>query len=199
MNYLAHAYLSMEKPGIITGNMISDFVKGKRQFDLPSPVFKGLKLHRAIDGFTDKHESTAFIKNIFRPRYRLYAGAFADVAYDHFVANDKNLFEHQHKKEALLVSTCDDLESNRIWLPEKFIPVLQSMKTYKWLILFGEDPAMKKSFEGLVRRSAYLHEAEFAFELFMTRKQEMKAAYDNFIPELIRFSRNVLEELMEKD
>ena len=30
MNYLAHAYLSFGDPGILTGNMISDFVKGKR-------------------------------------------------------------------------------------------------------------------------------------------------------------------------
>ena len=30
MNYLAHAYLSFGDPDVLTGNMISDFVKGKK-------------------------------------------------------------------------------------------------------------------------------------------------------------------------
>jgi acyl carrier protein phosphodiesterase len=29
MNYLAHAVLSFQQPDILTGNMISDFVKGR--------------------------------------------------------------------------------------------------------------------------------------------------------------------------
>jgi acyl carrier protein phosphodiesterase len=33
MNYLAHAYLSFNEPEILTGNMISDFVKGKKKFE----------------------------------------------------------------------------------------------------------------------------------------------------------------------
>jgi acyl carrier protein phosphodiesterase len=35
MNYLAHAYLSFNDPEILVGNMISDFVKGKKKFDFP--------------------------------------------------------------------------------------------------------------------------------------------------------------------
>ena len=31
MNYLAHAYLSFGDPDILAGNMISDFVKGKKK------------------------------------------------------------------------------------------------------------------------------------------------------------------------
>ena len=33
MNYLAHAYLSFNDPEILVGNMISDFVKGKKKAD----------------------------------------------------------------------------------------------------------------------------------------------------------------------
>lgn len=38
MNYLAHAYLSFNDPEILVGNLISDFVKGKKKFDYP-PLF----------------------------------------------------------------------------------------------------------------------------------------------------------------
>ena len=92
MNYLAHAYLSFNDPGILAGNMISDYVKGKKKFDYPDTIQRGMILHRAIDEFTDQHPVTQRAKQFFKADYRLYAGAFVDVLYDHFLANDKNEF-----------------------------------------------------------------------------------------------------------
>ena len=88
MNYLAHAYLSFNEPGILTGNMISDFVKGRKKFDYPPQIKKGIELHHAIDEFTDNHPATKQAKEFFRSDYRLYSGAFVDIVYDHFLAND---------------------------------------------------------------------------------------------------------------
>lgn len=64
--------------------MISDFVKGKKKFDYPQGIQRGIMLHRMIDTFTDAHETTKEAKEVFRPHYRLYSGAFVDVVYDHF-------------------------------------------------------------------------------------------------------------------
>ena len=66
MNYLAHAYLSFNHPGILAGNMINDYVKGKSQYDYPPIIQKGLQLHRFIDHFTDLHPSTAAAKIYFK-------------------------------------------------------------------------------------------------------------------------------------
>src|SRR6185503_13562950 len=92
MNYLAHAWLSFNQPGILTGNMISDFVKGKKKFDFPPVIQKGIALHRAIDEFTDFHPVIQKAKSYFRKEYRLYSGAFIDIVFDHFLANDKKEF-----------------------------------------------------------------------------------------------------------
>jgi len=81
MNYLAHAYLSFGRPGLLAGNMISDFVKGKKKFDYPAEIQNGIALHRFIDSFTDSHSATKEAKVIFRPAYRIYSGAFIDVVY----------------------------------------------------------------------------------------------------------------------
>ncbi len=58
MNLLAHAYLSFDQPEMLIGNMINDYVKGKKQFDYPAAIHKGMILHRSIDEFTDTHEVT---------------------------------------------------------------------------------------------------------------------------------------------
>src|ERR1700709_705966 len=92
MNYLAHAYLSFNDPEILIGNLISDFVKGKAKYDYPERILAGINLHRAIDNFTDTHDSTRIAKEVFRPYYRLYSGAFIDVVYDHFLATDATEF-----------------------------------------------------------------------------------------------------------
>ena len=92
MNYLAHAYLSFHQPEILVGNMISDYVKGKKKFDFSPGIQQGMNLHRAIDTFTDEHAVTKEAKEIFRPHYRLYAGAFIDVVYDHYLATDQSIF-----------------------------------------------------------------------------------------------------------
>src|SRR4026207_901515 len=114
MNYLAHAYLSFEDKDILAGNIISDFVKGKRQFDYPSPIHAGIKLHRLIDDFTDQHAATREAKEFFRPDYRLYSGAFIDVVYDHFLATDETEFTDSSLL-AFSAKVYDSLEYNRNW------------------------------------------------------------------------------------
>src|ERR1700754_3986396 len=79
VNYLAHAYLSFNQPAVVVGNLISDYIKGKKQFDYPDDIRHGIVLHRAIDTFTDEHPVIKTAKEIFRPHYRLYSGAFIDV------------------------------------------------------------------------------------------------------------------------
>jgi len=99
--------------------MISDFVKGKKKFDYPIAIQKGIALHRAIDTFTDSHEATKEAKEVFRPAYRLYSGAFVDVVYDYFLAIDESEFS----ESSLFVfsgKTYDLLENNHHWLHERF-------------------------------------------------------------------------------
>ena len=42
MNFLAHAWLSFDVPEILAGNLISDFVKGKKKFEFASGIQKEL-------------------------------------------------------------------------------------------------------------------------------------------------------------
>ena len=91
MNYLAHACLSFRHPEIFAGNMFSDFVKGRKNLIIQL-IQAGITLHRWIDTFTDDPRSTREAKEYFRADYRLYSGAFVDVVYDHFLANDPHEF-----------------------------------------------------------------------------------------------------------
>ncbi|MBI3883535.1 MAG: DUF479 domain-containing protein [Sphingobacteriales bacterium] len=188
MNYLAHAYLSFNHPPILVGNMINDFVRGKKQYDYPAEIQKGLILHKNIDTFTDAHPVTAHLKSFFRPQYRLYAGAFGDVAYDHFLAKDKNIFPTDKALKNFSQQVYTMLDDNFDLLPERFQKMMPYMKSQDWLSNYGNADGIKNSFAGLARRAAYLTESDIAFELFNQHYNEIQQCYDDFFPALKSFA-----------
>lgn len=196
MNYLAHAYLSFNDPHILLGNMISDYVKGKKQFDYALPVQKGIKLHRFIDEFTDSHAATRELKYYFRPQYRLYSGAFADVVYDHFLATDTSQFENETALKQFAAQTYRLLEPQSPSFPPPFQMMFPYMKDQDWLYNYRHPGAIEKSFGGLVRRSAYLTESRIAFELFNQYYDEMQVCYATFFPDLKKNTSRRLHELL---
>lgn len=195
MNYLAHAVLSFDDPNILTGNMVSDFVKGKMKYTFPLEIQKGIELHRMIDEFTDRHPVTAEAKLFFRPAYRLYSGAFVDIVYDHFLANDPTEF----KSADLLLKFTDtvyhSMEENKTNWPVMFTTLFHYMKNDNWLYSYRLVTGMNKSFHGLVRRARYMDDAEPAFKVFMENYTALQVCYENFFPELKEFSLNSLRNL----
>jgi acyl carrier protein phosphodiesterase len=183
MNYLAHAYLSFDKPGILVGNMISDFVKGRKKFEYPEAIQQGILLHRQIDSFTDSHWATKEAKDIFRPAYRLYSGAMIDVVYDHFLALDKNEFTN----ESLLsftINTYNLLDQYTNHFPEKFAAMYPYMKAHNWLYNYRYREGIQKSLGGVVRRAAYLTESDTAYQLFNDQYEKLNLLYQQFFPDL---------------
>jgi acyl carrier protein phosphodiesterase len=196
INYLAHAYLSFGHPEILAGNMISDFVKGKKKFDYPAGVQQGIVLHRAIDAFTDGHEATREAKAIFRPDYRLYSGAFVDVVYDHFLANDPAEFTDASLL-AFSRSVYDMLEKQSPWFPDKFAMMFPYMQEHNWLYHYRERWGIERSLNGVVRRSTYLTESKIAFRLFEQHYQVLEDCFRHFWAFAKPFARQEFELLQQ--
>lgn len=187
MNYLAHAYLSFGDQEIITGNLISDFVKGKRKFDYPSRILAGIDLHRSIDQFTDEHAINKAVSVIFKPFYGLYSSAFLDIIYDHFLALEivANGDEHLGKFTAQVYSA---VEQHINILPDTFNNIFPFMKQQNWLYNYQFGWGIEKSMGGLVHRAKYMSDSETAYKLFHEHYLEFKAAYSVFFPALREFS-----------
>lgn len=197
MNYLAHAYLSFRQPGILVGNMISDFVKGKKQYDYPAAIQKGIRLHRAIDVFTDTHPLTSEAKKIFKPAVGLYAGAFLDIVYDHFLARDNQIFTEQ-ELTSFTGEVYRQLTAEQAVFPEKFARMFPYMQTQNWLYHYRNREGIEKSFGGLVRRAAYLTDSTKAFEAFTGNYDALNGYYARFFPELQAYASSQFAELVNQ-
>jgi len=193
MNYLAHAYLSFNHEEILVGNLISDFVKGKNKFNYPEGIQQGITLHRAIDTFTDSHEATKLAKNIFRPAYRLYSGAFVDVVYDHFLATDPNEFNEETLK-SFSENVYDVLDNHINYLPERFGRMFPYMKLQNWLFNYHTRWGTEASFGGLVKRARYIRESETAASLFEEHYKTLLECYKVFFPDLKSFAFKMFED-----
>jgi acyl carrier protein phosphodiesterase len=197
MNYLAHAYLSFGIPEITVGNMISDFVKGKKKFDYPSGIQRGITLHRAIDEFTDTHVITKRAKLVFKEAYGLYAGAITDVVYDYFLANDPLIFSGHSQLLAFAQKTYTQVGDSQALLPEHFARMFYYMRTQDWLYNYRLKEGLYNSLGGLARRAAYMGDADRACRLFDTSYAELQDCYAEFFPSLKDFALRTLEKLQQ--
>ena len=213
VNYLAHAYLSFGIPDIVVGNLISDFIKGKKQLEYPDSIRKGITLHRAIDTFTDTHPVTRRAKSYFRAVYGLYAGPITDVAYDHFLANDPMIFpppipdlpDHNagasgigralgRPLAAFAQQTYRQLETRESLFPERFARMFPYMRDQDWLSHYRYKEGIFNSFAGLARRAAYMPPPQQACELFEAHFADLEACYREFFPLLRDFAVRTMED-----
>jgi acyl carrier protein phosphodiesterase len=195
MNYLGHALLSFGRPQILAGNMIGDYVKGSLILDsFPEEIKQGIQLHRKIDEFADNHPATLRAKNLFRPHYRLYAGAFVDSMYDHYLANDPHYFPNEKSLFDFAQQTYNHLEAHKQYLPEKFLTMLPYMVSNNWLYNYRTLKGMEKSFKGLVHRAKYLDSSDKAYEILVSHYYELNQYYYDFINDITLFVKNELNQ-----
>ncbi len=198
MNYLAHAYLSFNNPEVLVGNMISDHVKGRSQYDYPPGVLAGIKLHRAIDEFTDQHPVTKEMMHIFRPAYRLYAGALVDIVYDYCLANDPSQFETEEELFLFSQQTYALLTPHLETFPPKFRGMFPYMASQNWLYNYRFSHGMQKSFAGLVHRASFLTDSETGFQLFLEHEVFFKQQHLLFFHSVKTFASHTMEELLKR-
>ena len=193
MNFLAHAYLSFNKEEIVVGNLISDFVKGNKKFDYSKGIQDGISLHRKIDEFTDNHPQTKLAKQLLKPAVGLYAGAFIDVVYDYFLANNLNCFSSEIELHDFAKGVYKILENHKAIVPPNFEKVLPSMQANNWLYNYKFDYGVQRSFEGLYRRAKFLTPSDNkAYQSFIANKSVLHEFANSFIKDVIVFVKKEL-------
>ncbi len=186
MNFLAHLYLSGSDIDIRLGNFIGDYVKGSHLERFPIEVQKGIVIHRSIDTFTDKHQSTHSCIELLRPGYGKYAGVVVDVLFDHILANEwakysksdlkwftRKFYFQMVKRYSLLPDSV-----------KKFLPfMIKSNRLYSYRNKEGLQRALEimSSVTSLPENSAY------AIEVLNENYPLFSSHFNTLFPEMIEF------------
>jgi acyl carrier protein phosphodiesterase len=136
---------------------MGDFVKGEPEQRVAPALARGVRLHRAIDAYTDSHAAVRHAARRFAAARRRYAGVAIDMAFDHFLALDWQAtdpcgFEAARRNAYAL------LRRHHHALPERFQRVACAMAAQDWwasyTTLDGIGYALARMSERLSRPNA---------------------------------------------
>ncbi|MDR1225653.1 MAG: ACP phosphodiesterase [Prevotellaceae bacterium] len=187
MNYLAHIYLSGDNSGRKIGGFIADFVKGNQLLGYPSDVQSGIRLHRQVDTFTDRHPYVLKIKELLRPAFGRYSGIFLDIFYDYFLA--KNFDEY---------SSTPLLKFSRTFYLDtvgRYTSLPATVKGFAWhfmltnrLCKYAELSGIQRALEIMSRYSSLPPLSHEAVAFLKRHNDVLEKNFRDFFPDLQRLS-----------
>lgn len=185
MNFLAHIYLSGEDQAIRTGNFIADAIRGNQLASYPLLVQKGIRLHRAIDAFTDQHPIVLQSTERLRESQKKYAPVVVDIFYDHFLAKN---WQNYHQED-LYSYTQRFYEGIRqeTHLPSKIQHLLPYMIRQNWLYNYRKISAIKQVFAGMSKRTSFPSNLLEAPKMLEEYYEDFQQDFEAFFPEIILY------------
>lgn len=192
MNHLAHALLAGDDPGLTLGGMLGDFVRGTPDPALPPAVIAGIRLHRAIDVYTDAHPQVLAAKARLQPPYRRYAGILLDMWFDHCLARDFSRWSDQplplfsERLRALL-------QCNEALLPPALQRFLAYMHAHDLPAGYAQTHLLDQALSGIGRRLQRDNPLHQALPVLLAQEVPLQRHFEAFFPELQAFSRDWIE------
>jgi acyl carrier protein phosphodiesterase len=179
MNFLAHLYLSKHNEELMIGNFIADAVKGKNFEGYTPGVIQGIKMHREIDAFTDKHHITKISAARLMPRYKKYAVVIVDIFYDHFLSANWSNY-HDEGLDYFANNVYALMHQNIDCLPPKSQYLLPYMTKHNWLLNYSKIEGIQRTLTGMASRTSFVSNMQFATE-------ELELHYQDFDQEFKLF------------
>ena len=203
MNFLAHLLLS-GSPGtaayaeVLLGNFIADSVPGKKLEHYSLGVQTGIRLHRAIDTFTDQHPVVRRATQRLRAAgYGKYAGVISDMFLDHFLARNFASFSTESLTD-FAQRVYELLTARQVEMPPRVQHFLPYMTQHNWLLSYADVASIARALRGLSRRASPGSGMETAVEELQANYADYEADFQEFFPQLQQHVATFLSLLAER-
>lgn len=148
MNFLAHAWLAHGgSDDFLYGNLIADGVKGPDLTDWVPTIAAGIRHHRRVDAFVDKHAIVLEARHRAPHGQRRYAGIALDLMWDHFLARRMRL-SPAHQR---LVVRCYRLLDERP-APNRLAVMMPALIQEDWLRRYADFGFTCRAVTGIGQR-----------------------------------------------
>jgi len=183
MNFLAHAYFADGDAERIVGQFCGDFVRGSDLSQYSASIQRGIRMHRQIDAFTDKHDAVLSVRPLFVPPLRRLAGVVTDVVYDYCLASawasysDRD-FDHY------IEEVTDALLAHKSEVPMRMQGFIDFMIKHQVLQANRSFTGVEQTLERLSRRSKVFAPLAGGAAVAQANIGAIQASFDAFFPEL---------------
>lgn len=196
MNYVAHLHIAQATESSLIGAFLGDFVKGDAYKAWPQETQDGIILHRKVDTFTDKHPSVVGLRAMFPKSLRRMAGVVIDIYFDHLLT--AKLTRDGEKGLAFLDDFYHDLHITSLPQHGHFVRLQSSLMKDKWLSDYQHQQTCFLAFRAIEKRLKNKIEfAELAQVFIEGHHKYFRLAFEHFYPELLEFSHDAYQEIID--
>jgi len=184
VNFLAHTLFAQGDAERIVGQFCGDFVRGSDLSSYSDGIQDGIRRHRRIDAYTDRHPSVRASHSVFKPPVRRFAGIITDVVFDYFLAtdwasySDISIEEHVETVHDALNSMADQLPPDL----RRFSHFLQSENVLLGNLAYS---GVEITIERLSRRSPKFSPMAQGAAVAKQNEAVLQVAFNDFFPELV--------------
>ncbi len=189
MNWLAHLQLSPPTPQDRLGNLLPDLLGLRDQQTADSCFQPGIRMHKAVDHFTDKHPVVKRSLSRYSERWRRLASVLTDLYYDHYLSIHWDLFHPNQRRTDFIKEVYPQLLAERSKCPTAAHDVLQRMTEQDWLGSYATIHGMEIRLHCVaarLRRPQPLHEAIAELK---NNYASLEADFLEFYPQLQAFTK----------
>ncbi len=157
MNFLAHFLVAENDEELRLGSLLGDVVKGRvERYDHPGTtegIRAGIRLHRAVDSFSDTHDAVRRSRQRLVPAYGHLAGVLVDVFYDHVLARTW-ADHHAAPLPAFARDVYRTLRENLPRLPREAHSLVGAMTRGDWLTRYASLAGIDGTLREMAHRTA---------------------------------------------
>ena len=184
MNYFAHLVLAQPTIESTVGNLLGDFAKGINHKALNEAVTSGLNNHRAVDRFTDSHESILALKQLFSPQRRRFAGIALDVYFDHLLMTHWQQF-YSRPLQSVIDSFYQRMLEGQDLMPSlNMRTTTKRMVDYDWFGSYRDIDSIAHALDRIAARLRFENRFDNAIEDIMSNKSIIDESFLEFFPNL---------------
>lgn len=178
--------LSPPDPDSRIGNLLGDFVHGSIS-GFPPRVAAGIRMHRAVDAFTDSHPSVGSSRRLLSGRFRHHSRIIVDVLYDHLLIDNWDQYESRPLDE-FAEEIYALLKQRRETVSGPLRDAIPHMVRNRWLTRNRDLQGVEHSLRFLSERMRRPVRMEEATREFVDHEQEFREDFDRFFPEVRAFA-----------
>jgi acyl carrier protein phosphodiesterase len=155
-------------------------------------VITGIRLHRAIDVYTDAHPEVLAAKALLPPPYRRYAGILLDMWFDHCLARDfprwstQPLDGYSNALRALL-------QRHDALLPAALRRFREYMEWHRLPAGYADGAMLGHALAGIGQRLSRANPLDSALPVLVERDAWLQRHFDAFFPQLQGFAREWIQ------
>lgn len=188
MNYLAHLYLADCAGSSLIGNLMGDFVRGRLDGRFAARIEHGIRLHRRVDSFTDRHPAVRRSRHRLPAAWRRHAGIMVDVFYDHFLAREWEAY-HPESLEAFAARVYAALDSQRDELDQGLQRAAPHLRANNVLVAYRHLAGVERALVSVSRRLSHPNPLGHAAQALADDDGGLRDDFHELLPDLVRFAR----------